>query len=102
MLFRRIAIAGQVEQPTRKAVEMALAASYILWKQLVAGLKDKLKLDGEDFHWSGVKHGWRPAAEKRSEYRLSRSACRIPYRRVRFGRQGTGGRTQEWTALVPA
>ena len=54
----------EVEQPTRKAVEMALAASYMLWKQLVAGLKDKLKLDGEDWHWSGVKLGWAPGCRK--------------------------------------
>jgi hypothetical protein len=52
------AFAGKVERPTQKAVEIALGQSHALWKQLVAELKDDLKLDGEEWHSSGVKYGW--------------------------------------------
>ena len=52
------AFAGQTERPTGKALETALGASRALWKQLVAELKQSLKLDGEDWHSSGVKYGW--------------------------------------------
>jgi hypothetical protein len=49
------AFAGQAEQPTQKAVESALGNSWFLWKQLVTGLKQEQKLDGEE---SGLKYGW--------------------------------------------
>ena len=52
------AFAGQAEQPTQKAVENALGESHALWKQLVAELRDNLKLDGEEWNSSGVKYGW--------------------------------------------
>ena len=52
------AFAGQTERPTEQALESALGASYALWKQLVAHLKQSLKLDAEDWHSSGVKYGW--------------------------------------------
>jgi hypothetical protein len=52
------AFAGQEERPTQKAVETALGQSHTLWKQLVAELRDDLKLDGEEWHSSGVKYGW--------------------------------------------
>ena len=52
------AFAGQAEQPTQKAVENALGQSQALWKQLVAELRDNLKLDGEEWNSSGVKYGW--------------------------------------------
>jgi hypothetical protein len=39
-------------------VEMALAARYVVSKQLVAELKDKLERDGENRHSSGAKYGW--------------------------------------------
>jgi hypothetical protein len=52
------AFAGQAEQPTQKAVEVVLEQSYALWEQLVAELKRELKLDGEEWHSSGLKYGW--------------------------------------------
>jgi hypothetical protein len=52
------AFAGQTERPARKAVEAALGQRYALWEQLVAELKQELKLDGEDWHSSGLKSGW--------------------------------------------
>jgi hypothetical protein len=52
------AFAGQPAPPTQRAVESALGDSYTLWKQLVSELKQELKLDGEDWHSSGVKYGW--------------------------------------------
>jgi hypothetical protein len=52
------AFAGQEERPTEKAVETALGQSHALWKQLVAELKQELKLDGEEWNSSGVKYGW--------------------------------------------
>jgi hypothetical protein len=47
------AFAGQAEQPTQKAVESALGNSWVLWKQLVAELKQEQKLDGEEWNSSG-------------------------------------------------
>jgi uncharacterized protein DUF3788 len=52
------AFAGQAEQPTQKAVESALGNSCVLWKHLVAQLKQELKLDGEEWNSSGLKYGW--------------------------------------------
>jgi len=52
------AFAGQAEQPTQKAVESALGNSWVLWKQLVAELKQEQKLDGEEWNSSGLKYGW--------------------------------------------
>ncbi|MBZ5683781.1 MAG: DUF3788 domain-containing protein [Acidobacteriia bacterium] len=52
------AFAGQAEKPTQKAVETALGNSCVLWKQLVAELKQELKLDGEEWNSSGLKYGW--------------------------------------------
>jgi hypothetical protein len=52
------AFAGKAERPTQKAVENALRQSHALWKQLVAELRDDLKLDGEEWNSSGVKYGW--------------------------------------------
>ena len=52
------AFAGQADRPTQKAVETALGNSCVLWKQLVAELKQELKLDGEEWNSSGVKYGW--------------------------------------------
>jgi hypothetical protein len=50
--------AGQTARPTQKAVEASLGPSYAAWKQLVAELKQELKLDAPDWHSSGVKYGW--------------------------------------------
>jgi hypothetical protein len=50
--------AGQLVQPSEKAVEAALGASYVLWKQLISELRKEFKLDGEEWNSSGVKHGW--------------------------------------------
>ena len=52
------AFVGQTQPPTDTAVRSALGDSYALWKQLVSELKQELKLDGEDWHSSGVKYGW--------------------------------------------
>jgi Protein of unknown function (DUF3788) len=52
------AFAGQAEQPTQKAVESALGNSWVLWKQLVAELREELKLDGDEWSSSGLKYGW--------------------------------------------
>ncbi|HKV77491.1 MAG TPA: DUF3788 domain-containing protein [Candidatus Sulfotelmatobacter sp.] len=52
------AFAGKAERPTEKEVEVALEQSYSLWKQLVTELPRELKLDGEDWHSSGLKYGW--------------------------------------------
>ena len=52
------AFAGQSEPPSQTAVQSILGDSYALWEQLVAGLKQELALDGEDWHSSGVKYGW--------------------------------------------
>jgi hypothetical protein len=52
------AFAGQAEPPTQKAVETVLGQSHPLWKQLVAELKQELKLDGEEWNSSGLKYGW--------------------------------------------
>ena len=52
------AFAGQLEQPTQKAVETALGRSYALWTELVTELKQEFQLDAEDWHSSGVKYGW--------------------------------------------
>jgi hypothetical protein len=52
------AFTGQAEQPTQKAVESALGNSWVLWKQLVAELKQEQKLDGEEWNSSGLKYGW--------------------------------------------
>lgn len=52
------AFAGQTERPTQNALESVLGASYALWKKLVPELKAELKLDGEEWHSSGVKYGW--------------------------------------------
>jgi len=52
------AFAGQTERPTEKAVETTLAQTYGIWKQLIAELKQDLKLDGEEWNSSGVKYGW--------------------------------------------
>ena len=52
------AFAGQTEPPTQKALQSTLGATHELWAQLVANLKSSLKLDGEDWHSSGVKYGW--------------------------------------------
>jgi hypothetical protein len=52
------AFAGQAEQPTQKAVESALENSWVLWKQLVAELKQEQNLDGEEWNSSGLKYGW--------------------------------------------
>jgi hypothetical protein len=57
-LVSQNAFAGQAEQPTQKAVETALEHSCALWKQLVAELKQELKLDGEEWNSSGLKYGW--------------------------------------------
>jgi hypothetical protein len=35
-----------------------LGNSWVLWKQLVAELKEELKLDGEEWSSSGLKYGW--------------------------------------------
>ena len=50
--------AGQVERPNERALEKVLGQSYALWTRLVAELKRDLQLDGEEWHSSGVKHGW--------------------------------------------
>jgi hypothetical protein len=50
------AFAGQAEQPTQK--ESALENSWVLWKQLVAELKQEQNLDGEEWNSSGLKYGW--------------------------------------------
>jgi hypothetical protein len=52
------AFAGQAEPPAQKALESALGPSLPLWDRLVAELKEELKLDGADWHSSGVKYGW--------------------------------------------
>jgi hypothetical protein len=52
------AFAGQAERPTQNAVEAVVGQSYALWKQLIVELKQELKLDGENWHSSGVKYGW--------------------------------------------
>ena len=52
------AFAGKGDRPTEKEVEAALEKSFVLWKRLVAELKDDLKLDGEEWHSSGPKYGW--------------------------------------------
>ena len=52
------AFAGKAEQPTQKAVETALGNSRVLWNQLLAELKQELKLDGEEWNSSGLKYGW--------------------------------------------
>jgi len=52
------AFAGQAERPTQEAVETVLGQSYALWEQLVAQLKEELKLDGEEWNSSGLKYGW--------------------------------------------
>jgi hypothetical protein len=57
--------AGQVKQPAEKTVEVALGATYALWKQLIAQLQRDLNLDGEDWHSSGVKYGWALRLQKR-------------------------------------
>ena len=57
--------AGQLEQPTQKAVETALGQSYALWNQLIAELKQELLLDGEGWHSSGVKYGWALRLQKK-------------------------------------
>ena len=57
-LVSQNAFAGQAEQPRQKAVETALGHSCALWKQLVAELKQELKLDGEEWNSSGLKYGW--------------------------------------------
>jgi len=71
------AFAGQAECPTAKAVESALGQSYPLWKQLVAELKQELKLDGEEWNSSGVKYGW--------SLRLQRKKRNIVYLGPRLG-----------------
>ncbi len=71
------AFVGQTEAPTPKAVESVLGQSYALWKQLVAELKEQLKLDGEDWHSSGVKYGW--------ALRLQRKGRNIVYLGPRAG-----------------
>ena len=58
--------AGQVDAPTPKAVETALGTSHVLWTQLIAELKKELKLDAEDWHSSGVKHGWTLRLQKKN------------------------------------
>ena len=57
--------AGQVDTPTQKAVETALGTSHVLWRQLIAELKKDPKLDGEDWHSSGLKHGWTLRLQKK-------------------------------------
>ncbi len=57
--------AGQLVQPSEKAIETALGDSHVLWKQLIAELKQDLKLDGEEWHSSGVKHGWALRLQKK-------------------------------------
>ena len=57
--------AGQLKQPTQKAVETALGQSYALWNQLVAELKRELVLDAEDWHSSGVKYRWALRLQKK-------------------------------------
>ncbi len=52
------AFTGQPTAPTASALASALGPSFVLWKQLVTQLKDELKLDGEDWHSSGLKYGW--------------------------------------------
>jgi hypothetical protein len=52
------AFVGQEQPPTSKAVASALGHSFVLWEQLVTELKAELKLDGEDWHSSGLKYGW--------------------------------------------
>jgi hypothetical protein len=52
------AFAGRANPPTPKELESALGQSLALWKQLVGELKQELKLDGEDWHSSGLKYGW--------------------------------------------
>ncbi len=52
------AFAGKAERPAKKEVEEVLEQSYALWEQLVAELKRELKLDGEEWHSSGLKYGW--------------------------------------------
>lgn len=71
------AFAGHAKCPTQKAVESALGESHPLWKQLVAELKRELKLDGEDWHSSGVKYGW--------ALRLQLKKRNIVYLGPRFG-----------------
>jgi Protein of unknown function (DUF3788) len=71
------AFAEQADRPTQKAVETALGNSCILWKQVVAELKQELKLDGEDWNSSGLKYGW--------SFRLQRKKRNIVYLRPRAG-----------------
>lgn len=52
------AFAGKAEKPNERAVETVLGQSYVLWIQLIAELKRELRLDGEDWHSSGMKYGW--------------------------------------------
>jgi hypothetical protein len=59
------AFAGRAERPTQKAVETTLGQSHALWKQLVAELRDDLKLDGEEWHSSGLKYGWALRLQKK-------------------------------------
>jgi len=71
------AFAGLAERPTQKAIEAALGPSCGLWTQLVAEMKEELKLDGEDWHSSGVKYGW--------AFRLQRKKRNIVYLGPRAG-----------------
>jgi hypothetical protein len=71
------AFAGQKKCPTQMAVESALGESYALWKQLIAELKQELKLDGQEWNSSGVKYGW--------SLRLQLKKRNIVYLGPRFG-----------------
>jgi len=70
--------AGQSVAPTGKELAAVLGSNLVLWTRLVSDLRQELKLDGEDWHSSGLKYGW--------SCRLQRKKRNIVYLGPRVGR----------------
>lgn len=71
------AFAGQSVEPSGKELAAVLGPNLALWTKLVSDLRHELKLDGEDWHSSGVKYGW--------SYRLQLKKRNIAYLGPRVG-----------------
>ncbi len=71
------AFAGQSVEPSRKELAAVLGPNLALWTKLVSDLRHELKLDGEDWHSSGMKYGW--------SYRLQLRTRNIVYLGPRVG-----------------
>lgn len=71
------AFAAQTVPPSRRELAAVLGPNLSLWTALISDLRQELKIDGENWHSSGVKYGW--------SYRLQLKKRNIVYLGPRIG-----------------